>query len=292
LRAIDRTVINERAQHDRSQGHVARWKRREKMAAKKIWLTWMPRGDDAPQPDSTLQALKRYGLEVAGALWVDDLEKMAWSELGTTLLDPATADLWLVAGEKADLEAPHNRYALSLLAALLREGRPDLPIAFLGLDFAPTAPDMPTFTRSSPFLTAQETAWPSKVVAAAFGKTTTEPAEFRFNVIAHPLIGQWFEVGPVQGEWSGVMFGVSDDAKILIHAVGRRHELPEKTVLEYPVEGIKAQVRDVEYTAYSVQNRLGPEDSYFIKVEGSPAKLIFAGHPGEDQGEVVVLCLA
>lgn len=261
------------------------------MAAKKIWLTWMATGEGAPASDSVIRTLKSYGLEVAGALWTDDLEKMVWSELATTLLEPSSADLWLLAGRKAELEAPRNRYAVSLLKAVLREMRPDLPVVCLGLDFLPAADTMPTLARSFQFLTVEEAAWPAKVVAAAFGKLAVTLSDFRFNVIAHPLIGQWFEVGPTEGEWRGAMFGVSGEAKILAHAVGQCHELPERTILEYPIEGLKARVGDVEYTACSVQNRLEAADSYFLKVEGFPPRVIFGGHPGEDQGEVVILNL-
>jgi hypothetical protein len=261
------------------------------MAKKRIWLTWLPSDEGSPTPDSTIQMLKQYGLEVVGSRWVGDLEKMAWSELSTTLLDPPKADVWLVAGRETDAAAERNRYALSLSSTVLYEGRPALPIVFLGLDFVPHADRMPTLTRSFEFLTAEAKDWPAKVVAAAFRKAETGPRDFRFNVIAHPLIGQWFEVGPREGEWPGVMLGVSGDARILNHAVGHRGELPERTVLEFPTEGIKARIGDTEFTACSVQNRLGLDDSYFVRVQGFPQKLIFGGHPGDHEAEVVVLDL-
>jgi hypothetical protein len=38
-----------------------------------------------------------------------------------------------------------------------------------------------------------------------------------------------------------------------------------------------------------VQNTLVPEDSYYVKVEGFPARLVIGGHPGTDQAEVFVI---
>lgn len=45
-----------------------------------------------------VNALSQVGLDVAGARWVDDLEKVAWLELGGLLLETEKFDLWLIAG--------------------------------------------------------------------------------------------------------------------------------------------------------------------------------------------------
>lgn len=87
------------------------------------------------------------------------------------------------------------------------------------------------------------------------------------------------------------MFGVSGEGEIAHHLVGPKGQLPEKSVLEYATQGIKAEVGGVEYTAWSVQNKIGPNDSYYVKVEGHPSKLMFGGHPGTDQAEVTIIDL-
>ena len=87
------------------------------------------------------------------------------------------------------------------------------------------------------------------------------------------------------------MFGVSGQGKILQHLVGPKGQLPEKSVVEYATEGIKAEVGKVEYTAWSVQNKIGREESYYIKVEGFPETIMFGGHPGTDKSEVTVVTL-
>jgi hypothetical protein len=263
------------------------------MAKKKVWLTWMPRGEGVAGPEQSIGLLNQYGLEISGDYWVDDLKKMAWMELASQLSDLSGPDIWIIAGCKADFEFAQNRYGLSLIAAVLAEERstPWQGVC-LGLDFVPEQAALPTLLRSSQCLSSLDAGWPSKVVASAFKQTAVAAEEeFRFNVIAHPLLGQWFEVGPLGEPWAGVMLGVAGESTITHHAIGERGQLPEKSVLEYPTEGIQAKLGEDEYTAWSVQNNLGPDQSYYVKVEGYPRSLIIGAHPGTDTAEVVRLDL-
>ena len=261
------------------------------MAKKRVWLTWMPRGEGVAGPEQALGLLNQYGFEVSGDYWIDDLEKMAWSALAEQLLDSPGPDLWIVAGCRADFESSRSRYGLSLIAARVAEERtaPWQGIC-LGIDFAPEQESLPTLLRSFQCLSSLDSGWPSKVVASAFkGTTIGAGKDFRFNVIAHPMLGQWFEVGPRTGAWAGAMLGVASESTITHHATGARGQLPEKSVLEYPTEGIQAKLGEDEYAAWSIQNRLEPEQSYYVKVEGFPRSLIIGAHPGDDSAEVVRL---
>ncbi|MBI3597300.1 MAG: hypothetical protein HY203_09130 [Nitrospirae bacterium] len=263
------------------------------MAGKKVWVTWMPAGGKGPKPDTVLTALTAAGLQIGGAPWIDDLPKMAWYELGSALLETAKADLWLVAGRSEDFRSERNRYGLSLVTAMVREGRGiGFPIFFLGLDHASEPESMPTLLRDLRFLSAADSNWPAKIATAFLKPAQGAPWDFRVNAVGHPIIGQWFEIGPREGEWAGVMFGVSGEGKITHHMVGPKGQLPDKSVLKYPTEGIRAEVKGVEFTAWSVQNRIGPQDSYYVKVEGHPSTLLFGGHPGTDQAEVTILKLS
>jgi hypothetical protein len=271
------------------------------MAGKKVWVTWMPAEAGAPGPDAALGALAKAGLQVSGAKWVDELEKVAWVDLAVQLLDPKAADLWVIAGRRADLAAPRNRYALSLAVAMLRAQREGpLPGFVVGLDFAPAPADLPPLLTGFRCVSGTDAGWPAKVVAGAYAKGAAAAEEWRLNVIGHALIGQWFEVGPASGEWEGAIFGISGgvsggaggEAKIVQHAVGPKGELPERTVVEYPARGIKAVLGDVGFVAWAVQNRIGSDQSYFVKVEGHPEQIVFGPAPKEDAPEVVVLRLA
>jgi hypothetical protein len=229
-------------------------------------------------------------MELGGTPWIDDLQKMAWYELGSALLEAAKADLWLVAGRSEDFRSEPKRYGLSLVTAMVREGRGSgFPIFFLGLDHALNPESMPTLLRGLRFLSATDSNWPAKIATAFLKSARSEAWDFRFSAVGHPIIGQWIEVGPREGEWAGAMFGVSGEGKITHHMVGPKGQLPDKSVLEYATEGIRAEVGGVEFTAWSVQNRIGPQDSYYVKVEGYPRTLLFGGHPGTDQAEVTIL---
>lgn len=261
------------------------------MARKKVWVTWM--AADGAGVREIVAALGKQGLETGGAPWIDDLEKMAWVELGNALLDAKTADIWLIACDRVAMEHKNNRYALSLIAAALRHQRgAQCPIMLLGLDFVPESNALPTPLRNLTLLSKSDKAWPAKVVAAAHAKKPATPPEFRLDVRANPMFGQWFEIGPVEGQWDGAMFGVSSDGTITHHATGPKGELPERAVLEYPIKDIKAEVGGASVTVWAVQNRLDAAHSYYVKVDGTPTQIVFGGHPGSDQAEVFVLTLA
>jgi hypothetical protein len=267
------------------------------MAGKKVWVTWLPTEAGAPGPDAALGALAKAGLQVSGSKWVDELEKVAWSDLAVQLLDPKAADLWVVAGRKADLENPRIRYGLSLATATLNAQREaPLPGFVAGIDFAPASDGLPPLLSGFKCVPATDAGWGAKVVAGAYAKPQKSAEEWRFDVIAHALIGQWFEVGPAAGEWAGAIFGVSGglsggEVKITQHAVGPKGELPERTVVEYAQRGIRAELSGTGFTAWAVQNRIGPDESYFVKVEGHPERIVFGPAPREDAPEVVVLAL-
>jgi hypothetical protein len=262
------------------------------MAGKKVWVTWLPAGKEAPQPEGTLKALAAVGLQVSGSPWIDDLEKMAWYDLGTTLQEPAQADLWLIAGRGDDFRSPRHRYGLSLVTAMARDRRGSgFPIVCLALDKVPEVETMPTLMKGLRFLPTADSGWSAKIAASFLKKGDGAGWDFRLSATGHPFIGQWFEVGPREGEWQGVMFGVSGEGKIAHHLVGPKGQLPDRSVLEYATQGIQAEVGGVAYTAWSVRNKIGPNDSYYVKVEGHPAKLMFGGHPGTDQAEVTTINL-
>lgn len=258
------------------------------MAKKKVWLTWMPSGEIADNPDQSISLLRQYGFDVSGNYWINDLKKMAWTELANKLIDASGPDLWIIAGNQEDFESDHNRYALSMVTATVSEER-DIPLQgiCLGMDFAPAHETMPTLLRSFECMSGTDAGWPSKVVSAVYRKISPENfRDFRFNVIAHPMLGQWFEFGPRGEAWTSAMVGVTDESTITHHAVGERGKLPEKSLLEYPTEGIQAKLGEDTYTAWSVQNSLNVEQSYFAKVEGFPRSVIIGSHPGDDTTEV------
>ncbi len=266
------------------------------MAKKKAWLTWLPGENSEQKPGETLAALQKYGYETLGNNWIDNPDKMPWANLAETLKDKTAVDVWIVAGNREDFARQTTLYGLSMVNFIAVENRGgSLPVVLLGLDFTPEDKNLPTPMASNILLTATTSIWTAKFVAAIsrFKKPGKEELpEFRLLTHSMASLGQWFEIGPRQGQWQGVMFGVTKEGTITHHGVGPKGQVPAKTILEYPVEGMKAKVGDKEFTIWSVQNRLGPEDSYYIKVEKYPSSIICAGHAGEEQGEVSIVRLS
>ena len=265
-------------------------------AKKKVWLTWMPGGEGAAEAAAAAgAALQKVGLAVGAAVWNPDVDKHAWTELGGTLAEPGGADVWIVAGARSDLELPANRYALSLVSAMVRELRGHtLPLVLVGLDHAPAADALPTFLDPIKCIDASSaSSWAAKALVAIHGAKPEKVVDpFRFTCLAHEYFGQWFELGPRQGDWDGVLFGIAgDDAHLQEHAVGEAGDLPERTRLEYAMHGIKAEVGGTEYTACAVKNRIDGGHSYWVQVKGRPTKLIFGAHPDAEEQEAWVVDL-
>ena len=124
---------------------------------------------------------------------------------------------------------------------------------------------------------------------ACFATFSASFAAFNFSDKALTVT---FEVGPVEGEWKGGMFGVSEGGAIQQHGVGKANELPKKTILEYPIDDIKAEVGGHEFNAVACQNKLEPTTSYFIQAQGHPQHLMFGGHPEDEDAEAWVVTLA
>ena len=262
------------------------------MAQRKIWLSWIADKDSKADPGATLHSLQKNGLQTSGGHWIDDVAKAAWAELIPVLSDPQQTDAWVIALDSASFNKPSIRYALSVLAGTAHDRRgPAFPVVLVGIDFKPTAADLPTFLRDCTIYPFSDAGWPAKLVASFFKKAEGTAQEFRFAMHANQYTGQWFEIGPRVGNWNGAMFGVSGEAKISHHAVGPKGVLPERTVLEYAIKDMKATVGDTEFTVWAVQNKIDAEQSYYVKVDKTPPKIVFGGHPESDNAEVYVIQL-
>jgi len=264
------------------------------MAKERIWITWLvPEEEGAPTPQEVVAAVQKYGHPTGGAPWIDKLDQMAWTSAGLTLLDTEAADVWLIAGRKADWERPSVRTGLALAAAMAQGIRGHrFPIVAVGLDGAPDAATLPTPLAGAICLDASKPAWGIKIGPGLKQLAALPAPEYRLAVTAEPHIGLWIEVGPRDGEWQGAMFGVSGGNGAITHqAVGPKEELPSKTVLEYPMNGIQLTAGDHDYTACAASNPIDAATSYYVKIDGTPERLLFGGHPDSD-GEVYVLTLA
>ncbi len=258
------------------------------MAKKKLWISYLP----GVEKEANLKAfggqLDKYGFSVSAGFWEDDLKKLAWVAHREVLEDPDQSDIWLIAGEKDQFERETIRYGLTALKlSIVPRRKSDIPVFILALGFKLDSQSLPLAFRDVPVFSDSDPGWAAKLVAQAHKKQPSPEYPYRFFIHAHEYFGQWFEVGPASGSWNGAMLGV-DEGEITHHAVGPKGFPPEKSVVEYSLRGLKAELGGVEYTAWAVQNKLDSENSYYVKVVGSPGKVIFGEHPGEEDAEVFV----
>ena len=264
--------------------------------AKQVWLTLVSQ-DAAYDPVPLLNAMGSVGIEARGGRFDYGASPLQWSELMNTLAQQPDVDAWILAIDAASAERPEIRYALSLTAAHLAAVRgPGFHMGLLSLDASDAPTELPfLLSRLTPYAIAN-VSWAASLVARLFSPTAAPGDDWRLNVHADTYVGQWFEVGPVS-QWHGALFGVSQtgcdhQVPAITHvAVGPRGALPQRAVLEYPVKDMKLQVGDDAYTAWAVSNELAADQSFYVKVEGLPRSIVFAGSPGEDQALVNVVRL-
>jgi len=259
------------------------------LAMKRVWMTSLISSEEPVK--EVMERLKTYGLEVNGHFWEDDLEKTAWIKPRTELVD-AKVDLWLILASADSLSIPSIRYGLSLLALTVQ--------ACVGLGFpivillaegeAHPAESLPTPLRDADFLSVKDAGYGASLVAKMHGKAKKISLEYRLDAYGNPQTGQWLEVGPTDVSWKGAMVGVAG-AEITFHAVGPKGSLPSKSVLNYPMEGLKLALGNREYVAWAVQNEVDPETSYFVKIDGFPGSILFGPYASEDEAEVHVVHL-
>lgn len=254
---------------------------------KSIWITALDKDEVAAKKVFT--TAQRYGLDTGGHFWEDDLEKLAWSNVAPELLKPEN-HLWIICGARESFAKESVRFGLSMLALMLHDRRghgfPIIMVPYSGtLDNA----TLPTPLKDAETLDMAKLG--AKVAAKA--NIPIKPVASPYLLRAYPIpgLGLWYEVGPAQGgSWSGGLFGVSG-AEITAHGVGPSGKLPEKAVLEYPMKGLTLQSGETEFTAWGVKNALPEGQSYYARVQGSPAALIFGELPESDDADVYVVGL-
>ena len=256
---------------------------------KTIWITSL--GSSQEPVKKLMSQMKTYGIDVQGHFWKDDLKAMAWMAGREDLLDPKIA-MWGILGSDKELLSPDNLYGLSLLAITVQAQRGSLfPIMILQTTGDSIDPDLLSLPlQGARVMSTSDAGLGAKLVAAVHKQPKATPSEYYLDILGNDQIGQWFEVRPTQGTWPGVMFGVNG-ADIAFQAVGPSGSLPTKTVLNYPMQGLKLEMGGKEYTAWATQNELNSETSYYVKVDGFPESILFGPYSPEEEADVFVIRL-
>ncbi|HOT02381.1 MAG TPA: hypothetical protein PLY66_15370 [Acidobacteriota bacterium] len=258
---------------------------------KKAWISALPRDEQAVQ--RLMVELQQLGYGTDGHFWTDDLAKMAWSGPREALLARETA-VWVIVGTPADFDAPTVRYGLSMLSLGVQAQRGlGFPVILVSTGGAVDVATLPTPLRGIDTLALDTPALGTKIVAKAAIPPPKIAPEYRLDVYAVPGIGQWFEVGPAPGHaWKGAMFGVAGgEATIDTHGIGPAGRLPERCILNYPMQGLKLQLGGRDFTAWAIQNPVDDHLSYYLRVKEAPAAILFGAFPESDDAEVFTIQL-
>jgi hypothetical protein len=235
--------------------------------------------------------MKSYGLEVKGHFWKDDLPKAAWMAAREDLIDPQIS-LWAILASDEQLMAADTLYGLSLLTIAVQAKRGlNFPIMLFQTQGTLVSVDqLSTPLKGLEVISVSDSGFGAKVVAKVHGSPRAVSSEYHQDIYCSEQIGQWFEVRPTSSSWPGVMFGVAG-AQIAFHAIGPSGSLPSKSVLNFPMQGLKLQLGETEYLAWATQNELNAETSYFVKVEEYPRSIIFGPYSPEETADVFVVKL-
>ncbi len=246
----------------------------------KLWITSLAK--DEARVQRIMIAAKRYGLDGAGHFWADDLEKLAWVDVREQMLKAAPS-CWFILATAAELALPSVRYGLSLVALGLSSRRA-LPIVILlpGEESVNPAA-LPTPLAGASVL-SEANPWQAKLVARANLPVKAPPSGYRIDVYGNPQYGQWFEVGPSEGNWDGALFAVAD-GEITFQAVGPRGALPESTVLNFAQQGLGLELGGRAFTAWAVRNPIAADQSHYVRVKGAPDALLFGAYPEAQDAE-------
>ena len=238
-----------------------------------------------------ISQMKPYGLEIKGRFWSDDLQKMAWMGARDMLLD-ANIGLWGLLGSKQEFDKNETRYGLSLLALSVkaRKSTSSNILVLQNGDDTIRAADLPTPLSGADILSLSDQSLGAKLVAKMHQQKNTAPEEYVIDIHGNEHIGQWFEIRPLADSWAGAMFGVAG-GEVVFQAVGPAGGLPEKSILNYPMQGLKLTLGDSEYTAWAAQNEITPETSYYVKVDGYPTSIVFGPYSTEESTDVFVINL-
>lgn len=254
---------------------------------KAIWITSL--NHDEEKAKQVYETAHKYGLDTGGHFWIQGTEKMEWAGAGPELNKPETS-LWIIAGAVEDFKNPENRIGLSLLTALVQGHKGyGFPILIVPYDGALTADDLPTPLKGAEIVTMAGLG--PKVAAKANIPMKKVAAEYRLDLYPLVGLGLWIEVGPGKGHsWKGALFGVNE-GEVNAHGVGPAGKLPDKCVLEYPMQGLTIQAGESEYTAWAVQNELTENDSYYIRVTGDLDSLLFGELAQDEDADVFIVGL-
>jgi hypothetical protein len=256
------------------------------MANKKVWITALNK--DEGRISQFNSALRRYGFDLKGHIWLDENDKLAWRVAADEFLSTG-AEYWFILADQTTLSKPSIRYGINLMASCLENKKQGaVPIFIFGKELLSEL--LPAQLRGAIMLDDADLGWEAKVVTKTLRLPSPALPSYHFDGFGTEHVGQWFELGPIGADevWKGLIFAVSGvDAEIVFQAVGPSGLLPQKTTLNFPRQGLKMKVGERDYLGWSLQNLISANESYYAKVTGSPTSLLFIPNEGAVESDSV-----
>jgi len=218
--------------------------------------------------------LRESGFLVSTFRWKHfDAEPRGWMRL-LALFRDESVDAWVLAGRHEDFTR-----TVRIRTALLTMGMSNPPAtAFVVCDGCEVSMTGGFLEHVSVFRGGM---FAGRLMAEHFRPKASILRPCRVFAHLDERLGLWLEVGPGAGEvWDGFMLGIVD-AEISAFGVGPCGTLPARTVLEYPVLGIRGDIQGEPFLGCAARNVLTHGEACFLRVEGDLRGLFVAGYPAE-----------
>jgi hypothetical protein len=258
-----------------------------------VWIIGIGEVDGVAQ--TVAAQLKPYGLAIEGQKWPVG-EKQAWLASADAAAAQA-AQVVIVVASKSDHDEPTTRRELAFfrLALQTQLGKP--VAGFVILTDAPETRN--TLSANTPFSILGDWEvvsggnWAAKVVAR-FHAPRQPKWPVKLGLIAREKLGVWLTVSPLASQSAeGCLVGVSgNEADISFHAVGPAGGLPETSINEYELKGIEFEAGGQPFKAWALQNTIGPDQAYYVRLEGEPSVIAVGQLPNGQVDGVDLIAVA
>ena len=211
--------------------------------------------------------LRQAGFATAVLHWKElDNRANDWMQL-TEILDDIAVQAGVIAGEPAEFTEDMLCRITLLALSLTRANQPCTAFVLYEKDPAPILPPVMNHVKI----------WHSQEPFSLF-------MPFHVRALLDPMVGLWLEITPAAGQMEGFTVGVLG-AEIPAFGVGPLGTIPNKSLLAYPVLGVRGTLNSIPFSACTARNELTDSMACYCKVDGIPRGVFLGGYLNEAENE-------